>query len=194
MRNGLGMQTVSANAHDSAWIANAATSSDSAACHAGLLRLHRRSLINVLVMGGSRMAREDVARAFHHESPLRSGPFVRVDCELDEQRLCRALHAWMSGAFDSSNSSLMVAERGTLYLENIDKLSSRAQRLLLAFVSHNATSCQWSEGSSWSGRLVAGSETHLGDQVIEARFLEPLYDCLDKARIELESSWQGGVA
>ena len=193
MRNGLGMQTVSST-HDTAWAATAVVSGDNPAPHAGLLRLHRRSLINVLVMGASALDREQVARAFHHESPLRSGPFVRVDCATDEERLCRALHCWMSGAFDSSNSSLMVAERGTLFLENIDKLSSRAQRLLLTFVSHYAGSRQFTDGVSWGGRLVVGSEVHLGDQVIEARFLEPLYDCLDKARIELEDSWQGGVA
>ena len=194
MRPGLGMQMVSANAHESALVAAAVVSGDSPAPHAGLLRLHRRSLINVLVMGATRVEREDVARAFHQDSPLRSGPFVRVDCSVDEERLCRALHTWMSGAFDSSDSSLMVAERGTLYLENIDSLSSHAQRLLLTFVSHHAGARQFSDGASWGGRLVAGSGAHLGDQVMEARFLEPLYDCLDKARIELDSSWQGGVA
>jgi DNA-binding NtrC family response regulator len=194
MRNGLGMQLVSDRACDNAWVASVVASSAPPAPHAGLLRLHRRSLINVLVMGSSQAEREDVARAFHRESPLRSGPFVRVDCVLDEERFCRGLQMWMSGVFDSSNSSLLVASRGTLYLENIETLSSRAQRLLLTFVSHYTGPRQWSDGVNWGGRLVVGSEVHLGDQVIEARFLEPLYDCLDKARIELESSWQWGVA
>lgn len=159
-----------------------------------LLRLHRHSLVNVLVMGGEAGERERIARAFHRESPLRTGPFVRLDCALEEDRLCAALQRWMTGASDSSDSSLMVAERGTLYLDHVDSLSPETQRLLLAFVTRFANAATWNDAAAWGGRLVCGSEHHLGDLADQGTFLDPLYDCLDKARIELEPSWHGGAA
>jgi DNA-binding NtrC family response regulator len=159
-----------------------------------LLQLHRHSLIHVLIMGGSPEERRAVALAFHGESPMRSGPLVRIDCATEEPRLCRALQSWIMGTIDSSDSSLMAAERGTLYLDHIDSLSSPAQRLLLAFVTHHAGVAHRDFTDAWGGRLVCGSAAHLGDAVEGGRFLAPLYDCLDKARIELDSAWQGGVA
>ena len=52
----------------------------------------------------------------------------------------------------------------------------------------------WSATRSPSSVSAAGSGPHLGDLVLEERFLEALYDCLDKARIELDEAWQGSVA
>src|SRR5439155_27387285 len=49
-----------------------------------LIRLHRHSLFHLLLQGGTREERERVARAFHHGSPLSSGPFVRIEAMRDE--------------------------------------------------------------------------------------------------------------
>jgi DNA-binding NtrC family response regulator len=174
--------------------ASASTRAGASPAQQRLLQQHRHSLINLLVMGGSADEREYIARAFHRESPLRSGPFIRLDCGADEDRLCRALLGWMSGANDFSDSSLITVERGTLFLDNVEALSDQAQRLLLTFVSHHVGVHPWSGETGWSGRLAAGSSAHLGDLVLEDRFLEALYDCLDKARIELDEAWQGSVA
>lgn len=175
-------------------VAGASRPRDAAPFHLRLLQLHRHSLINLLVTGGTANEREQVARSFHAQSPLRSGPFVRLDCAFEEERLCRALMGWISGAFDFSDSSLVFVERGTLFLDNVELLTPRAQRLLFTFVSHYAAPRAWSDGAVWGGRLAAGSCGPLDDLALEGRFYEPLYDCLDKARIELDDLQQGSAA
>ena len=54
----------------------------------------RRTLTNVLIIGGTSGQREQVARTFHRESPLSGGPFVREDCVADQEPLRLALQAW----------------------------------------------------------------------------------------------------
>lgn len=160
---------------------------------ARLLPFQRKALTHVLIMGGQSDERRSVALAVHAESPLRSGSFVAVDCAAEESRLCRALNAWMTDSFDSSDPSLMAATRGTLFLDHIDALSLRTQRQLLAFVTHRAGAGTPLE-ARWGGRLISGSGADLDDLAWSGRFLMPLFDCLDKARLSLDQVHQGGAA
>jgi len=118
---------------------------------------------------------------------MRSGPFVAIDCATGEDRLCGALQAWMTGVDDSSDPSILAAERGTLFLDSIDALSTRAQRLLLAFANGI-------ESYGWSGRLVCGASESLPDAAMSGGFLMPLFDDLDKVRIDLMDALHGGAA
>jgi DNA-binding NtrC family response regulator len=140
-----------------------------------------------MILGGSSRERRSVALSVHAESVMRSGPFVTVDCSAGEARLCDALQAWMTGVDDSSDPSTLAAERGTLFLDSIEALSARAQRQLLAFVTGTSS-------YGWSGRVVCGAREDLPARARDGRFLMPLFDCLDKARIELSDCMQGGAA
>ena len=62
---------------------------------AHLLRLHRHSLVSILVTGGTADEREAMARAFHQASPIRERPFMVLDCGRDEPTLRRALQGWL---------------------------------------------------------------------------------------------------
>jgi DNA-binding NtrC family response regulator len=87
----------------------------------------------------------------------------------------------------------MAAERGTLFLDHIDALSPRAQRQLLAFVTER-TGATTAIDRRWGGRLICGSRRDLDGLANEGRFLLPLLDCLDKARVSLDEVCQGGAA
>lgn len=147
-----------------------------------LLRLHRHSFMHVLVMGGSDERRAAVALAFHRESPLRAGPFVRVDCAQEEPLLEAALDCWLSAvARHAAGNPLLAAERGTLFLDRVDGLGVAAQRRLLAFLrAVGSGACP-----SWAGRITAGSPNPVEEAVVGGRFLPALFDCLDKVRVVL---------
>jgi DNA-binding NtrC family response regulator len=165
----------------------AAATSAAALPSAQLLPFHRRALTHVMILGGSPRERRSVAASVHAESIMRSGPFVAIDCARDERLLCGALQAWMTGVDDSSDPSILSAERGTLYLEAVDTISVRTQRLLLAFLSGAAS-------YGWSGRLICGADEDLPLRAQTGEFLMPLFDDLDKARVDMGEALQGGAA
>jgi DNA-binding NtrC family response regulator len=152
-----------------------------------LIRLHRHSLINVLVLYGSPAEREQIARVFHRESPVRSGPFVRVDCAREEETLKSALRAWVTGeSREPGDDPLLGAGRGTLFLDSVTRLTLETQRLLLEFCTRILGDVEARGSDAWDGRLVVGSQDDPGEAVTNQRFLLELYDCVNKVRIELD--------
>lgn len=160
-----------------------------------LPHLYRHSFSHLLLLGGSAREREQLALAFHRESALRTGPFIRVDCSKQEAQLRMALEWWLarSRRRDGPNP-LWSAERGTLFLDEIDALSPVAQRLLLELICRGGAGSPGAEGDNWAGRLAAGSSEDLANAVQEGRFLSALHDGLDKICIDLGAMHQQGGA
>jgi DNA-binding NtrC family response regulator len=146
-----------------------------------LLRLHRHSLVSILVIGGTAPVREEMARAFHRASPLRDRPFMTLDCGRDESTLRRALQGWLLPARGGANP-LRDVEGGALFLDRLERLSKPAQQQLLVLAHH----IQGGPGtaSNMPARLAAGSPTSLLDDSPKGIAPE-LLDCLDKIRVEL---------
>ncbi len=164
-----------------------------AAAH--LLRLHRHSLINLLVLGGTAEDRERVAMQFHGESPLRTGPFLALDCEKEQGHLATSLQFWLARSSRAARDNpLRAAARGTLFLNSIECLSRSTQRLLLMFADRSASARQDPGDADWAGRLTVGSAEDLAIAVADDRFLAALYDHLDKIRVELGPARQEGAA
>jgi two-component system C4-dicarboxylate transport response regulator DctD len=157
-----------------------------------LPHLYRHSFSHLLVLGGSAREREQIALAFHRESALRIGPFIRVDCSSQEAQLRVALEWWLarSRRRDGPNP-LWSAERGTLFLDEIDALSPAVQRLLLELICRGGSGA---ERENWAGRLAAGSSEDLADAVQQGRFLPALHDGLDKICVAVGATHQQGGA
>ncbi len=162
---------------------------------ARLLRLNRRCRASLLVLGGTRAQRVAVARAFHAASPLRSRPFLAVDCAREESRLARGLQAWLlpdAGAL--SVNPLRESEGGTLYLDSVGCLSPSTQRLLLVLARRLQADAPEAPAEPTPYRLAIGNPEDLAEAVDERRFSEALLDCLDKIRVGLESVPGEGAA
>lgn len=129
--------------------------------------------------------REQVARTFHREGPLRAGSFVGVDCGTDRDRLGIALRAWTVEGNSPPTNPLQEAEEGTLYLERVEDVPPDTQPFLLAL----ALRLQGEPvgGGEWpcAGRLVVGNPRPLSVAVSEGRFDPALHDALDKVRVDL---------
>lgn len=147
-----------------------------------LIRLHRHSLSHLLLVGGTAEERERLAREFHRGSPLRRGPFVRLDADHEALRLCCALvNVLCAVTGERHDDPLRASEGGTLFLDRVTHLSPAIQRLLF----HVLASPPVVSASPYFGRLAVGSDEPPEDVAAVGRFLPELFDILDKVRVDL---------
>ena len=93
----------------------------------------------VLILGETGSGKELVARAIHAHSPRAQGPFVPVNAAaLPETTLESELFGHTRGAFTGADTDrdgkLITASGGTLLLDEIENISSRAQIQLLRVI------------------------------------------------------------
>src|SRR2546427_190653 len=81
-----------------------------------------------------------------------------------------------------------AAERGTLYLDQVDRLSLDTQRLLVALARRLGGGPITGGDAPCAGRLVTGNPSGLAEAVAAGRFLSELLDALDRVRVQLESA------
>jgi DNA-binding NtrC family response regulator len=156
-----------------------------APAYAELIRLHRHSLIHLLLVGGTARERTWLALAFHRESPLRRGPFVRLRGRRDEDRLRCALECALSAVeCGRPDSPLLESEGGTLFVDHVERLSLATQRVLLSFLGTLSPS-PGAPAEAWFGRLAVGSAEPLEATAAAGRFLPALHDILDKIHVDL---------
>jgi two-component system response regulator AtoC len=92
--------------------------------------------IAVLLRGQSGTGKEVLARLIHSQSPLRTGPFVKVSCPaipgtLIESELFGYEKGAFTGAYGAKPGRIEFAHRGTLFLDEIGELDPSLQAKLL---------------------------------------------------------------
>ena len=93
----------------------------------------------VLIEGETGTGKELAARAVHYLSERREHPFIPVNCgALPDALLENELFGHAKGAFTDARESytglIAQAEQGTLFLDEVESLSPRAQVALLRFL------------------------------------------------------------
>jgi len=158
-----------------------------------------RTEATVLIEGETGTGKELAARAIHYEGVRRAGPFIPVNCGAIPDALMESeFFGHRRGAFtdakDNSPGMLLLAHTGTLFLDEVDALSSRAQVALLRFLQ-DRTIRRVGEATERpvSVRVVAASNAALEDLVARRLFRQDLFYRLQVLHIELPPLRQRGA-
>jgi len=136
---------------------------------------------NVLIQGESGTGKELAARATHLASPRASEPFVVVHCAaLPESLLESELFGYEQGAFTGATHSkrglFELADKGTLFIDEIAEMSGGVQaKLLRALETGEFRRLGATRQSRASVRIVAATNKELVKQVKQGRFRDDLY-------------------
>jgi two-component system response regulator PilR (NtrC family) len=135
----------------------------------------------VLITGESGTGKELVARAIHVNSPRRERPFVALNCgALSETLLDSELFGHMRGAFTGADSNkkglIEVAEKGTIFLDEIGEMSPVVQvKLLRVLQERKFRRLGGTEEIDADIRILAATNRDLSKMVAEGEFREDLF-------------------
>jgi DNA-binding NtrC family response regulator len=134
----------------------------------------------VLVQGETGTGKELATRAIHYLSRRRHDPFVPVNCAaLPDNLLESELFGHERGAFTDAKQArrglVAQAEGGTLYLDEVEAMSPRAQGVLLRFLQdHSYRPVGGQRLARGDLRIVASSNVDLQALAVHGQFRQDL--------------------
>ena len=157
----------------------------------GLLGRISRTQATVLIEGETGTGKELAARAIHYEGARRAGPFIPVNCGAIPDALIESeFFGHRRGAFtdakESSPGMVLLAHKGTLFLDEVDSLSPKAQVVLLRFLQ-DRTLRRLGDANERpvDVRVIAACNDSLESLVEKRLFRQDLYYRLHVLHVEL---------
>jgi len=146
---------------------------------------------NVLITGESGTGKELIARAIHEQSGRNENPFVVINCggipeTLMESELFGHKKGSFTGATADKKGLFEVADKGTVFLDEIGELSLPIQvKLLRAIQERTFKAVGGNEDIHVDIRIIAATNKKLEKEVIEGNFREDLFYRLNVIEIKL---------
>jgi DNA-binding NtrC family response regulator len=135
----------------------------------------------VLITGESGTGKELIARAIHFNSPRKNGPFVVVNCGAIPKDLIESeFFGHAKGAFTDAKSEktgkFELADKGTIFLDEVGELSLEAQvKLLRALGEKEIVKVGGIETIPTDVRVIAATNKNLEESIRQEQFREDLY-------------------
>ncbi len=136
---------------------------------------------SLLILGETGVGKERLARAIHAESPRSAGPMVTINCgALPEGLLESELFGHEQGAFTGATRSrrgyFELADRGTIFLDEIGDLPLHLQvKLLRVLEDHTVQRVGSERAIAVNVRVMAATNRQLDAEVKAKRFRTDLY-------------------
>jgi anaerobic nitric oxide reductase transcription regulator len=149
------------------------------------IELVARSDFAVLVTGETGVGKELVARAVHHQSARRDEPLIHVNCAaLPESIVESELFGHLRGAFTGASADragkFEIADKGTLFLDEVGELPLAVQPKLLRVLQEGEIQRVGSDRTLHVNvRLVAATNRNLSQEVEAGRFRADLFHRLN---------------
>lgn len=149
------------------------------------------SKATVLMTGESGTGKSLVARAIHQRSGRRDHPFVEIHCgSIPETLLESELFGHVKGAFTGAvtdkQGRFLAADRGTIFIDEINSASPALQLKLLRVIQERRFEPVGSDRTiEVDVRIIVASNQPLEELVRRGEFRQDLYYRINVVRIEL---------
>jgi two-component system response regulator PilR (NtrC family) len=146
---------------------------------------------SVLISGESGTGKELIARALHQQSDRRNKPFVVINCagipeSLMESELFGHMKGSFTGATRDKKGLFEIADRGTVFLDEIGELGFQLQvKLLRVIQEREFKAVGGTESIAVDMRIISATNKNLEDEVIAGRFREDLFYRLNVIEIKV---------
>lgn len=146
---------------------------------------------NVLLSGESGTGKELIAKAIHYQGIRKGERFEAINCaaipgQLLESELFGFEKGAFTGAMKSKLGKLSIANRGTIFLDEIGEMDLAMQsKLLRVLQEKEITPLGSNTPQKVDIRVIAATNRQLLNEVSEGRFREDLYYRLNVISIEI---------
>jgi two-component system response regulator PilR (NtrC family) len=145
----------------------------------------------VLITGESGTGKEMAARAVHLQGDRRDHPFVSVNCaalpeNLLESELFGHVRGSFTGAVSDKKGMFELAQRGTLFLDEVGETSPWTQvKLLRALQERKVRRVGGADEIPVDVRIIAATNQDLKRRIEEGKFREELYYRLNVISVDM---------
>ena len=139
------------------------------------------STATVLIRGESGTGKELVAKALHYNSLRPDGPFIKLNCTaipdtLLESELFGHVKGSFTGAYEDKKGRFELADKGTIFLDEIGELPVTTQlKLLRVLQERSFEKLGSSKTISVDVRIVTATNRDLEEAIKKSEFREDLY-------------------
>ena len=147
--------------------------------------------LSVLIIGESGVGKEIIPRVIHDNSPRKREKYFAINCgSIPEGTIDSELFGHVKGSFTGANNDspgyFGVANKGTLFLDEVGELPLATQaRLLRVLETGEYIPVGATEVRKTDVRIVAATNVNIRQAISEGRFREDLYYRLNSIPIQM---------
>lgn len=150
-----------------------------------------RTNTNIMITGESGTGKELIARAIHEQSDRHDKPFVVINCggipeTLMESELFGHKKGAFTGATQDKKGLFEIADKGTVFLDEIGEISLNIQVKLLRVIQERVFKPVGSNDNvTVDIRIISATNKKLEEEVINRRFREDLFYRLNVIEVKV---------